>query len=258
MLVAAATGYLVFLHAAIAAWLWQADAAYEENLGNIVIALAPTNAPPDDGRARHIAHAYYQDVDRRLRAAPVALLGDSLTEGMPAASAIAGSLNLGLGGLTMRELTAILPRFPSLPLASAIVVTIGINDFCLERAGEAEMARRIGDLAAALPPRVPLLWGSILPLDPEAARPRCATSNAAIVRANAAIAQACAARPGCFYADAYHALADAQGNLQPRYHVGDGIHLSAQGYAAWLKLLEQGLARGAARRVPAASARPAG
>jgi len=243
LLLAIAAVYLIFVHPVIVVTLWNADQAYRENLRKIDASMAQVYGFSIDSRTRHIANAYYKTIDRLMRAAPVVLLGDSITEGMPVTPAIAHSLNVGLAGLTSRELSVTLARYPSLDRATAIVMTIGINDFCLERVSEGELAARIDRLAAVLPRGVPLVWGAILPLDPPAARPFCSTPNEQIRRTNALIAKACAAKPGCTYVDAYAALADPQGNLVPRYHAGDGIHLSTEGYAAWLNILGTGLAK---------------
>jgi lysophospholipase L1-like esterase len=243
LLLAAAAVYLVFLHPVIVVTLWNADQAYRDNLRKIDASMAQVYEFSIDSRTRHIANGYYKTIDRLMRASPVVLLGDSITEGMPVTPGIGRSLNVGLAGLTARELPVTLSRYPSLDRAAAIVMTIGINDLCLERAAEAELPGRIDRLAAALPRGVPLVWGAILPLDPVAARQHCSAPNEAIGRTNGLIAKACAAMPGCTYVDAYAAMADPQGNLIPRYHVGDGIHLSKEGYAAWLKVLGAGLAK---------------
>jgi lysophospholipase L1-like esterase len=56
------------------------------------------------------------------------------------------------------------------------------------------------------------------------------------------MAQACAARPGCTFADAGVAVTDAAGGLDPRYHIGDGLHLNGLGNRAWRAALAPALA----------------
>jgi lysophospholipase L1-like esterase len=237
--VIAAIVYLIALHVIVAVLIWQDQSRYRKNTQ---VDLGPFDEFEIHPATLFAAYAYYDRIDRLMRKSPVVLLGDSLTQDIPRQLAIPHSLNLGLAGITMREMTAGLARYPSLAQASAVVVTIGINDFCLEHAGEAEVAGRIGVLAAALPRKVPVLWSSILPVDPDSPHSTCGVAPEAIRRANAAISQACAALPMCSYSDGYDALAGPNGTLDRQFHVGDGMHLSPQGYDVWLTLLTRGLA----------------
>jgi lysophospholipase L1-like esterase len=245
LLVVAGVAYLVALHVIVAALVWQANESYRRNTH---LDLGPFDEFEIHPAALYAAFAYYDKIDRLLRKSPVVLLGDSLMQFIPARLAFPRSLNLGLGGITMRDMTASLAYYPSLGQARAVMVSVGINDFCLEHAGEAELAGRIGKLAAALPRNVPLVWSSILPVDPDAPHSACAIAPEVIGRANAAIAQACARLPLCAYSDGYGALADARGHMASRFHGGDGMHLSPQGYEVWLGVLARGLATAEARR----------
>jgi lysophospholipase L1-like esterase len=127
-----------------------------------------------------------------------------------------------------------------------VVLAIGVNDFCRDRVNQAEMTGRITRLARALPRHVPLLWSSILPL--ETVLSRCGASPQDVRRANAMIARACAAIPACVYSDGYALMADAQGERQAQYDIGDGLHLSARGYETWMALLTTDLAKATAKR----------
>jgi lysophospholipase L1-like esterase len=42
-------------------------------------------------------------------------------------------------------------------------------------------------------------------------------------------------------------MVDASGSLAPAFHTGDGMHLSREGYAAWIEALRPALAAHARR-----------
>lgn len=60
---------------------------------------------------------------------------------------------------------------------------------------------------------------------------------------NAALAESCAARPNCRFADPWVLLADAGGTLPARFHIGDGVHLNAAGYAELTQIIRSTLRR---------------
>lgn len=141
--------------------------------------------------------------------------------------------NQGISGIMVADVPAAMP--PSIAQASAILLMIGTND--IWRGKTVGLPERLDSLAAALPAGVPLVWSGIPPgddfrFDLDEAR-----------AANKVIEALCAARPGCVYVDTWAILADDQGKPLDRYFVSDGVHLSADGYSAWLDAIDAVLNR---------------
>jgi len=56
-------------------------------------------------------------------------------------------------------------------------------------------------------------------------------------RANALIAAACATDPHCIFLDVYSAMLDTNGQPRPELFREDKLHMNADGYAIWIRLL---------------------
>ena len=83
-----------------------------------------------------------------------------------------------------------------------------------------------------IPSGTPVVMSAILPVDERVHR---GYGNADILDANRRLAKLCAAHPGCSFLDLTAGLKDATGGLDPRFHVGDGLHLSREGYDVWTR-----------------------
>jgi lysophospholipase L1-like esterase len=236
--------YVVILHAIIGLLIWKTDIVYR---ARVRFGLAASNEFELDQRSYRAAHNYFQRIDQLMRKSPVVLLGDSIMQQLPPIHSTSHVLNLGLGGITALDLANSLHRYPSLDKASAIVVSIGINDLCIERITEAALGGRIGKIAAALPSEVRVVWSSILPVDPTAAHATCRIEPHVISKANAMILKSCLAMPMCSYSDGFSILADERGYLDRRFYEQDGIHLNRRGYEAWTDLLVRDLGRSVGR-----------
>jgi hypothetical protein len=103
----------------------------------------------------------------------------------------------------------------------------------------AELYRPFARMLREVPAHVPVVMSAVLPVDE---RVMDRYGNADVRAVNRVMAQACAARPGCTFADAAAAVTDAAGGLDPRYHTGDGVHLNGAGNRAWRAALAPALA----------------
>jgi lysophospholipase L1-like esterase len=183
--------------------------------------------------------ASQQRIDTQA-AGSVVILGDSLVQALNVNRLMPGVVNYGIAGDTIDGVIRRLPAYRSLSQARAIILAVGINDL-VEHDAEAA-ASSYGRLLALLPDGVPVITSAVLPLDEPHLHLRGAfRSNSEIKRLNAAIAVACAARAGCSYVDAGPALVEASGNLRAEFHEGDGLHLTAAGYAPWIAALRAAL-----------------
>jgi lysophospholipase L1-like esterase len=234
--------YLVLLHVGAAALFWFCDP------GGWRYKVFAKSEYEFDRRAFWRANGVLLHLDGLLRHSPIVLLGDSLIENLPPDLVPPETLNLGLGGVRAAQLHQILGRYPSLHLAKAIVLEIGVNDLCIGNGGDALQAE-IQSLAASLPANVPLVWSAILPVDAARSEGKCVATSAMIIATNRLLARICSARGNCVFADAYASMAGPQDLLKPEFHIGDGIHLNRRGYETWSSQLSVSLATGAQRSV---------
>jgi len=230
-----AVAYIVILHLFVGLLLWKSDFIYKVNAR---LGWSASLDHAADKKSRHAAHAYLDRIDQTIQATrPAALIGDSIVRDLPADMIFTRGLNLGLGGIRTGDIARILAAYPSLNSTSAIVLSIGINDLCVDRIDDAEFSRRIRKLSRVLPREPRLLWISIAPVGASASSAACPIGPDQITRANAAIAAECALLPTCRYVNIYTDLVEANGYLKDDFHLGDGVHLNRRGYQIWSRAL---------------------
>jgi len=173
-----------------------------------------------------------------LAAAPairrdVVVLGDSLTDrgewwellDRPVA-------NRGIAADTVADVRARLADVVALA-PRVVFVLIGVNDL-LEGVAPERMAADHAALIAELRRQLPqarIVSESLLPIRDELVAYDEPLATATVQRANALLAHAAAAS-GADWLDVNRLLADASGELDPRYS-SDGLHLTAAGYRVW-------------------------
>ncbi|MFE4948628.1 GDSL-type esterase/lipase family protein [Leifsonia sp. NPDC056665] len=144
-------------------------------------------------------------------------------------------LNRGVGGETVEEVTARVPR--TLPGARAVSVLVGTNDLTgFGRSRKvADIVEHYEELVAAIRhalPDAPVLLNSILPRD------RLMAGR--VRELNVRISEMAAAA-GMHYVDAWSQLRGTHDQLRPEF-TRDRIHLTGAGYQRWLKVLRPALA----------------
>lgn len=185
--------------------------AYLLVLHAAVIGLAWSSHLPERLGLRDAPHiremrSVLQWRDATTPAGAAIFLGDSLTERLAVSAVEPGAVNFGIGRTRTDQL--FIPE--AAKRARRIYLLIGTNDFMQGRAEGIEA--RLAGIAAALPDR-PLIWTGIMLPEAHAA--------------NRKIQQLCAARPNCAYVPPI---------TDPALFV-DGVHLSPNGYAAWIEAL---------------------
>lgn len=218
--------YIVIIHLAMAFVLARFGLPMSVR---IQLGLIPANTP-----AYQAMLFFQKSIDAQLPEGSTVFLGDSITQGLANMAVEPLSANYGISGQTTGQLLHALGNYGSLPRAKAIVLTIGVNDFL--RHNEAGVEQRLAQIVQALPPKVPLLWNAIMPVAPGLA------DAPALARTNIEIQRLCAQRPLCTYLDTWPLMSDGRGGIQPTHFIPDGVHLSAQGYEAWIKAMKQTLA----------------
>jgi hexosaminidase len=167
----------------------------------------------------------------------VVMLGDSLTDrgewwellGRPVANRGIAADAIADVRARLDDVVALAPR--------TVFVLIGVNDL-LEGAAPEAMARDHAALLGELHRRLPgarIVVESLLPIRDEVIARDEPLASATVRRANELLARGTAAA-GADWVDVAAHLADAGGELDPRYS-SDGLHLTGAGYRAWADAL---------------------
>lgn len=214
--------YLIALHLALGLALYRFGLPLSVR---VQLGLASPNAP------FYQAMLFFQNtVDATLPDNTTVFLGDSITQGLAVTAIEPSSANYGISGQTTRQMLDALSTYQALPRAKAIVLTIGINDFL--RQEQAGIEQRLAQIAQALPAKVPLIWNAVMPVAPGL------VDAPALIGTNQAIQRLCAQRAHCTFVDTWPILSDSAGRIHAAYYVPDGVHLSPDGYRAWITALK--------------------
>lgn len=191
----------------------------------------------DRSYERHVR--FLRRLDSTADAGGVVFLGDSQLRSVDQGSVTLRPIGLTIPGDTTRRVMRRMGDYRSVAAARVIVLQVGVNDLLFRSPAEAEES--YGELLRALPAGVPVIANAVLPVDERAVKEKL--TNIGIRALNAGIERRCAAHGRCTFVDPTLDLIDPTGNLQSRYHEGDGLHLSPSGYRIWMSFLEQALTR---------------
>jgi lysophospholipase L1-like esterase len=175
--------------------------------------------------------AALQPADMSVPPGAVLFFGDGITRD-PTVNNVTtnAAANFGMGLETTEGLLKRLPGYRCLKTASAVVLAIGINDL-LERDNDS-LIENYSKILAVIPTTIAVVVSAILPVE-ESLLPgdrQGKTSNKRITGINERLRALCSKDQRCVYVDAGPSLRDSRGALSQGYHVGDGLHLSSEGY----------------------------
>ena len=162
-------------------------------------------------------------------------IGDSLIKNLCAAAVTDEAINFGINGDTTLGVLQRICRYNSLPRAGAIVLAIGVNDLI---SGKNDILTNYHKIVNNLPEGIPLIVNAIFPVDGNIL---AGGFNQKILEFNAGLNNMCLAKDNCYFINSGIALADRNGNLEPTYHIGDGLHLNKNGYHLWITDLRKTL-----------------
>jgi lysophospholipase L1-like esterase len=176
---------------------------------------------------------YHQWMDKSVPDKATIFLGDSITQGLATAAVAPYSINYGIGSENTAQLLDALPSYISLTRASTIVLAIGINDLAQDMKNG--LNDRYKKITEVLPQKTLLIWNAVMPARHEKIAPQD------IVNANKVIKSLCANRGTCIFVDTWSFLADKNGRMINSLFLDDGVHLSPDGYTAWISALRQAI-----------------
>lgn len=170
--------------------------------------------------------ALHLRIDGHIQGEPVIFIGDSIIQGMCVSCITANSINFGIGLDTTEGVLRRIQRYTSLKHAKAVVLAVGLNDTRVRPNQDILVNYR--RILAAIPKETPILFSAVLPI---AYHPRWPNdTNDRIKALNIEAEKLCISRPGCTFADFSPDIANSQGALDARFHIGDGIHPNTEGY----------------------------
>lgn len=223
--------YLVVLHVISALFIvmdFMPKVIANSGLG-VTVELTPNSYVPEMIR-------YHQWMDNSIPDRAAIFLGDSITQGLATAAIAPYSVNYGIGGEDTAQFIDAIPIYRSLARASVIFLAIGINDIInIKQDMKIGLNERYRKIMKILPNKTPLIWSAVMPIG------RRGVLLSDITDANNAIKTLCEKRGNCIYVDTWRFLADRNGKIIKRFFLDDGVHLSSEGYKAWIAALKQAM-----------------
>jgi len=145
--------------------------------------------------------------------------------------------NYGIGNDTSVGVLRRIDEYRSIKRSRIIVVAIGINDLKVGRTKE-QILYDFEKIIKKIDYKKMVIFNSIHPVD-EKLQDEKNRNNKTILSINAGLEKICSKYSNVYFLNTYRELSDNTENLRRLYHVGDGIHLSTEGYEVWIGLLKQ-------------------
>ncbi|MGM0506896.1 MAG: GDSL-type esterase/lipase family protein [Bacteroidota bacterium] len=182
---------------------------------------------------------YHSRIDGNIPDRSVIFIGDSITQGLAVSAVATPSVNYGIGADTSVGVLHRIPEYHSILRSRAVVIAIGIND--MRRRSDQEIFDHIQRIPTLIPDSVPIIFSAILPLNESNRDDWAGWNEDRIQPLNHAIREWASQHERLHFVNTGPDLVNADGNLASAYHIGDGIHLSTEGNAVWIRTLRSAL-----------------
>lgn len=176
---------------------------------------------------------YHRRIDASVAPESTLLIGDSLLQALPTSRLIAPAVNYGIGQDTTLGLLQRLPIYQSMATAETIILLIGINDLFVRDVSETVSNYR--RVLEQLPECKRVIAVSLLPVDTQTLPVKL--TNEEIDSFNTQLQTLIAERANTRLMDISQKLKNSKGDLDSRFHIGDGLHLNANGYDVMIAAL---------------------
>ena len=219
--------YLLLIHLFLAIVLWKSN--FVEKIG-IKLGIS---GPHLSFHERMVD--YHKSMDGSVPEGSVLFIGDSITQALATSAVTNHSVNFGIGSDTTLGVIERLPLYKSVDSAKAVVLAIGINDIhqSMDRTSTLANYKKILDY---IPSKVSVVATSVIPIGSNAESE--GFTNKDIVSLNDAIDNLTAEYENVVYLDTSDKFGNDAGYLHDYLHIGDGVHLSDEGYAILIKSLK--------------------
>ena len=222
--------YFVALHVAILVMLINTD-AIERVKAKLFVKDSAQQLSSITARASRV----HRRMDGSVPKGSVVFIGDSMVESLVTSAVAEPSVNYGVGGDTTEGVLSRMTLYNSINDAKAVVLALGVNDLKLNVPSE-EIIGNYQSILDSIPAQTAIVVNALHPVDEMTIKHSIA--NADIIGLNAELAQLVASYPNATFTDLSAQLADGQGQLASQNHVGDGLHLSTEGYRIWIEQLK--------------------
>ncbi len=199
--------------------------------------VAAAKARFGDYYAKRLA-MFLEDTPRRAPGG-IVFVGDSITDQSPFEAVLPGmnAVNRGIGGDVLAGVQARLDVSVTRLRPKTVCMMIGVNNFAWSKEFStptllAQYPPLLAAIAQGAPEARRVLF-SVLPVSE--ARADADLINSRVAAVDAAL-PAMAAKAGFEWIDLRPRMTDAKGRLAPEYAT-DGVHLTPDGYLAWLEML---------------------
>lgn len=167
---------------------------------------------------------------------PILFIGDSIIQDLDIDAICKNGRNYGMGGYTVRDILEWLPAIREISSASAVFLSVGINDFWM--GAHAKSIQHYQAILEWLPNHFPVIINSVLPVDDSQYG---LPSNREIDLFNEQLQLLVLNRSNCHYCNANSVMKDQENRLPASFHAGDGVHLSSRGYSVLINQIRQSL-----------------
>jgi len=179
---------------------------------------------------------FHQRVDKNIPKKSIYFIGDSMVQGLAVTAIIDNAINFGIGQDTTLGVINRIPLYTSLKYAKLIVIAIGVND--LVSRNNQQIINNYKHIIRIIPKNVPVLFSSVLPV-----KRKDLSINSRIGRLNKRLKIICSKADRTYFLDISSLIEDSQGNLDNKYHIGDGLHLNKLGNQLWIDQIKNKISK---------------
>lgn len=167
----------------------------------------------------------------------IVMLGDSIVASINPKTITPQTINLAVGGDTVRRVSARIGMFDELHQARLVIIGVGNND--LDHRDPPQIAREYRRILAAL--RQPVVMLSVLPIDTkaEAVKVHPKITMARISALNELLRDVCQEHEHCHYVDTWPTMVCPTTGELCSTNTVDGVHLSDNGQHRLAALIAQ-------------------
>jgi len=221
--------YIILLHVFIAMVLVKTDIA-----SRIYTKLGFTEIKHELTPHYHAMLSYHKRIDKNIDTNSVIFIGDSITQGLAVSAVHEKAVNFGIGEDTTYGVKTRVKDYNAIKKSKLIVLAIGIND--LKYRNNQEIFNNYIEIFELIPADKTVLISAILPVDEIS--PKKINYNKRIRAINIKLKEMALKSEYIYFIDISKDLIDSQGNLDDKFHDGDGVHLSYLGYQVWINNLK--------------------
>lgn len=177
---------------------------------------------------------YHKSQDPFVAKGSTIFIGDSIVQGLLTNRIVQHSVNYGIGGDSTHGLLNRIDLYKSIGDAKHVVIHIGIND--LKKYTIDESLRNYENILNKIGHKRVILV-SVLPVSKKFIEKNSDYSSEKIFKINQEI-EFLAEQHQVVYANISPNFSDAEGHLKQEVDIGDGIHLSTEGYKLYIQSLK--------------------